>query len=227
VTSPTIHSPTSSASRPSASQTTPTLMRLAPLSVGSMRECMFARILGLRREWFQPGTHTPGERGKLWHYDVTEHKRQQAIRLGATPIAWRDIPSLIRGRAALADRADHTAGLAWRSGDLGRAERLIQLAKQLDPARTALWDKRLHAIEHTAQRAQKPSESVHIGRKQQASPGPLPQQSQLPLAEEIAARLIAAGIKPTDPAITAIRQWNAAAFRRAHQAASEPEAAGS
>src|SRR5579863_7334555 len=186
----------------------------------------FARILGLRREWFQPGTHAPGKRGMPWNYDVTEHKRQQAIRLGATPVPWRDTPRLIRGRAALADQADHTAGLAWRSGHLDRAEQLIQLARQLDPARAALWDKRLRAIEHTARQAQKPSESVTTGQNQQESPGPLPQQPQLPLAEEIAARLTTAGIKPTDPAITAIRQLFFFELRGDHREA-EPEAAGS
>jgi hypothetical protein len=44
----------------------------------------FAARLGLQRRWFQDKPHG------LWHYDVTEIKRTQAINLGATPISWRD-----------------------------------------------------------------------------------------------------------------------------------------
>jgi hypothetical protein len=45
----------------------------------------FAAKLGLRRAWFQDKPFG------LWHYDVTESKRQQAIRLGAVEISWRDM----------------------------------------------------------------------------------------------------------------------------------------
>jgi hypothetical protein len=44
----------------------------------------FAARIGLRRSWFQgPPKHHP-------HYDVTDTKRQQAIREGAKPITWRE-----------------------------------------------------------------------------------------------------------------------------------------
>lgn len=43
----------------------------------------FAAKLGLKRSWFQE-PDIPG----LWHYDVTETKRQQAIRLGAEQISY-------------------------------------------------------------------------------------------------------------------------------------------
>jgi Protein of unknown function (DUF4031) len=44
----------------------------------------FAARIGLRRSWFQD---------KEWpraHYDVTESKRQEAIRAGAVVITWRE-----------------------------------------------------------------------------------------------------------------------------------------
>lgn len=44
----------------------------------------FAARIGLKREWFQD---------KPWpraHYDVTESKRQEAIRAGAVSITWRE-----------------------------------------------------------------------------------------------------------------------------------------
>lgn len=44
----------------------------------------FAERIGLRRSWFQ---------AKGWprdHYDVTESKRQEAIRAGAVPVTWRE-----------------------------------------------------------------------------------------------------------------------------------------
>lgn len=69
----------------------------------------FAGHLGLKRAWFQdpavngkpraePGTLA----AEMWHYDVTETKRQQAIRLGAVPIPWRDLPAIIEARYAAA-----------------------------------------------------------------------------------------------------------------------------
>jgi Protein of unknown function (DUF4031) len=54
----------------------------------------FAERLGLRRDWFQDLPH-----GR-WHYDVTESKRVEAIRLGATPITWRQAADIIRARHA-------------------------------------------------------------------------------------------------------------------------------
>jgi hypothetical protein len=40
----------------------------------------FAARIGLRRSWFQDKPHG------LWHYDVTDTKRRQAIAAGAVPI---------------------------------------------------------------------------------------------------------------------------------------------
>lgn len=48
--------------------------------------------LGLKRSWFQDKSHG------LWHYDVTEPKRQLAIQCGAQQVTWRDTPRLMRER---------------------------------------------------------------------------------------------------------------------------------
>lgn len=48
--------------------------------------------LGLKRSWFQDKSHG------LWHYDVTEPKRQLAIQCGAQQVNWRDAPKLMRER---------------------------------------------------------------------------------------------------------------------------------
>lgn len=68
----------------------------------------FAARLGLRRAWFQkPGT-------PLAHYDVTEPKRQLALRLGAIPIGYmsRESMNLVRRRReALGARGEGARGL--------------------------------------------------------------------------------------------------------------------
>lgn len=52
----------------------------------------FAERLGLQRSWFQ-------DKGDgYWHYDVTDAKRAEAIRLGAVPIDIRDMGAFISGR---------------------------------------------------------------------------------------------------------------------------------
>ncbi|MBN7458585.1 DUF4031 domain-containing protein [Mycobacteroides abscessus subsp. abscessus] len=56
----------------------------------------FAERLGLKRSWFQkPGT-------AIAHYDVTDSKRAEAIRLGAREIGYmsRESMDLIRRRRA-------------------------------------------------------------------------------------------------------------------------------
>lgn len=65
----------------------------------------FAARLGLKRSWYQDPTitgkpkATPGTRAaETWHYDVTASKRLQAIKLGATPVSWRDLPGIIDAR---------------------------------------------------------------------------------------------------------------------------------
>jgi hypothetical protein len=45
----------------------------------------FAALLGLKREWFQPGSRPEND-----HYDVTDSMREKAIALGAVAESWRD-----------------------------------------------------------------------------------------------------------------------------------------
>lgn len=66
----------------------------------------FAARLGLRRSWFQdpvkvgkPFKARQGSRAaENWHYDVTESKRAQAVRLGAVEVSWRDAVAIINAR---------------------------------------------------------------------------------------------------------------------------------
>lgn len=43
----------------------------------------FARLLGLRSEWFQ-------DHPRLWHYDVTKSVREKAIKLGAEAVTLKE-----------------------------------------------------------------------------------------------------------------------------------------
>jgi hypothetical protein len=117
----------------------------------------FARALGLKRSYFQDHPRHP-------HYDVTEGKRRQAVRLGAAEISWRDTPALLQRTtvghsAAGADSAgitdaagpaargtaedlDRLAGEAWRSGDDGQALGLISRGRLVFPGEAARWDAR-------------------------------------------------------------------------------------
>lgn len=65
----------------------------------------FATRLGLRQSYFQPGLNK-GHPTPRWHYDVTENKRVQAIRLGAVAETWRDMGRrLVRDRDALVEQS--------------------------------------------------------------------------------------------------------------------------
>lgn len=58
----------------------------------------FADRLGLRRAWFQTCHITHCSPCPHWHYDVTESKRQQAVRLGAVEITLHQLGELIGAR---------------------------------------------------------------------------------------------------------------------------------
>lgn len=82
----------------------------------------FAYRLGLRRSYFQPGKelarpdeHDPGKD----HYDVTEGKRQQAIKMGAKSITGEELGAVMQRK-----RAVH------RFGFLDIAVVAVQLADQ-------------------------------------------------------------------------------------------------
>ena len=87
-------------------------------------------------------------------------------------------------RAALAQQADHAAGLCFRRGNYIRAARLIRLAEDLDPSRAGTWASRQDQIRARADRA--------------------------PLAIQTATRLAAVGLTPDDPGLVTITNWNAA-----------------
>lgn len=55
----------------------------------------FAQAIGLQRAWFQD------DEAGLWHYDVTESKRRQAVRAGARAVTWREAVNIMRQRDGL------------------------------------------------------------------------------------------------------------------------------
>jgi hypothetical protein len=67
--------------------------------------------LGLRRSWFQ------SKPGKPWrdHYDLTATNRNQAVRLGAIPVTWREA-----GRRNRKARLAHAAAGGPQDGAGGR-----------------------------------------------------------------------------------------------------------
>lgn len=59
----------------------------------------FAESIGLRRSWFQPGKPLKGGRpSHLWHYDVTEGKRAEAVKAGAVEVTWRESVKIMAER---------------------------------------------------------------------------------------------------------------------------------
>jgi hypothetical protein len=64
----------------------------------------FAARIGLRRSYFQTCKRSracrPAEQCVHWHYDVTEGKRHQAVRLGAVEINRQQMVDLLRARRA-------------------------------------------------------------------------------------------------------------------------------
>jgi Protein of unknown function (DUF4031) len=156
--------------------------------------------LGLKRSCFQTGHRRgDGRPSPHWHYDLTAGKRQQAIRLGAVPVSWRKAVDIMHERDARAARAEaaghasHVAGLAYRSGDVVRAARLLPDAAAADPTRAPRW----------AERAARVNAAARARAAHTAGPG-----DPRPLAEIVTARLEAAGITAEAPGVTAIGQWN-------------------
>lgn len=66
----------------------------------------FAARIGLRRSWFQPGRPVSGRPSRLWHYDVTDGKRHQAIAAGAVAVTWREAVEIMQVRDAVDDAGD-------------------------------------------------------------------------------------------------------------------------
>jgi hypothetical protein len=71
----------------------------------------FAAKLGMRRAWFQPG-NTPGKKDGLDragdHYDLTDRKRREAIRLGAVEINCYQLVDILRAKRARLHEGDTT-----------------------------------------------------------------------------------------------------------------------
>lgn len=69
----------------------------------------FAASIGLKRAWFQgPPRHDP-----FWHYDVTEGKRQEAIRAGAQQVDWLDAPGIMLAREETARQPEPAEETLW------------------------------------------------------------------------------------------------------------------
>ncbi len=175
----------------------------------------FAARLGLRRSYFQPGrARGDGSPSPYWHYDVTASKRQQALRLGARAVTWRESLQIIRDREAraerarVADQASHAAGRAFQAGDHVKASRLLARARQADPTRALLWAERAERV-HAAARA-KAAEVAGA-------------EDPRPIDEIIRARREAAGISADDPGVRFIAHWNTQRLAAAGQAQPEPE----
>jgi Protein of unknown function (DUF4031) len=161
---------------------------------------LFAVRLGLRRSYFQPGPRRgDGTPSPYWHYDITARKRQRALRLGAQAVTWRQATQIIRDRETraervkMADQASHVAGLAFQAGDCAKASRLLDLARQADPAQASLWAERAARV-HAAARA-----------KAAEVAGPADPR---PLDQILRARLEEAGITANDPALRFMHCWN-------------------
>jgi tetratricopeptide (TPR) repeat protein len=127
----------------------------------------------------------------------------------------------------LATEADQQAGLAFRSGDIDRAYRLLTDARALDPARQQLWDIREKQIRaHVA--AEQPRQVAHNTEKapcpQCGNPHVRPIGETYPcLSCESQARLKAAGFTADSPEINRVAEWNRAAVRRADRQQETPQ----
>ena len=79
--------------------------RWSHLYAGSQDELhAFAQRIGLKRAWFQPGKPIGGKPSRLWHYDVTEAKRQAAIQAGAQPVGLREFREITGRRDGVTRR---------------------------------------------------------------------------------------------------------------------------
>ncbi len=197
----------------------------------------FAAQLGLRRSYFQEGKpRGDGSRSPHWHYDVTEGKRWQALKLGAREVEWRDTPGIMRERDAPAAEGkrpevhgipgvtrpaenerdesgpvkglDYRAGVAYKEGRYLDAARILADAKRAHPREAELWARRADAV-MTAIRAR--NEPV--------------QENDRPLDEIVEERLTRAGVKPGEPEITQLREWNLARLAQDREISNTPEPA--
>jgi hypothetical protein len=177
----------------------------------------FAAQIGLRRTWFQD---------KPWpraHYDVTESKRQQAIAAGATPITWREAGQQMLQAARERNTRETRQATATPAQPTPEPSPRPQPASA--PAATVRresggWAETAYGFRSGPRTCNDP----HRGqsgwqvsqRTQDAGNGHCHDGHPLagPLCQTTARRLADAGISPDDPALAALRQWNAAALAR-------------
>jgi Protein of unknown function (DUF4031) len=80
----------------------------------------FAARLGLRRSYYQqrPEANPGSFAAAGWHYDLTEPKRAQALRLGAVPCSARELSAvmMMRAPATLARRREKARQLVGSGG---------------------------------------------------------------------------------------------------------------
>lgn len=66
----------------------------------------FAGRLRLKREWFQ-GQH---KNRRYWHYDLTEGKRAQAVRMGAKEITHQQLVQFLQGKPLVIEETQGPQG---------------------------------------------------------------------------------------------------------------------
>jgi hypothetical protein len=88
----------------------------------------FADRIGLRRSWYQGPPKHPWPRS---HYDVTEAKRQEAIKAGAVPITWRDLGRQVAAAKDAWHQAQNPVCTRTTDGKPPSQEDLRSLAKAL------------------------------------------------------------------------------------------------
>ncbi len=183
----------------------------------------FAARLGLKREWYQG----PDQHGDLWHYDVTAGKRQQALRLGARPVTWREAAEKVHARRQQEPAPD---AQAVRCADIGctdhpgddpssAAERELTGEQQADEwaaiAREHWQAGRLAlaaAYNHACRETDNARCRLWAARAERLLDKAARSGS---LAELTAVRLAVAGIGPDDPGIRQLREHNGAVSREA------------
>jgi hypothetical protein len=201
------------------------------------RDCgikVLARPHPYERRWYQEYTTTT---------TTTDGRCFVADRVPPCEPAAQPRPVADDQRVLHASELDHAAGRAWQQGDLQRAARLIADARALDPARSQLWDQREATIAAAAPRPGPSREPAPAAPRRSCS-APHPHQDAYlaarrsmeagdsgrchdghpvsDLAEDISARLTAAGFTASSPDLARIREWNRRAVERA--SASRPDA---
>lgn len=101
----------------------------------------FAASIGLQRRWFQGGP----KRKRTWHYDVTESKRQEAIKAGAKEVTWRESVQIMNERDGICgcSRAVGECAHCGRPADQDHKNRCHRAAvggaQQPEPAKETPW----------------------------------------------------------------------------------------